>query len=126
MYQNTTLSKQWTQQNEENPGLTDAKPGLEAIYGTPILQADDSLREEEHAQDHADGEHDRDDHRELVEVLLHDAGGCAGVIQGVGNHVRDAGALAGMHQDERDQTERGQAPTDDKHIRKGTHENHLC
>ena len=88
----------------------------------PILEADDTLREEEHAEDHAHGEHDGDDDRQLVEVLLHDAGGSAGIVQRTSDHVGNAGALTGVHQHERDKEKTGERPNGEQGNLKWTHE----
>ena len=88
---------------------------------TSFLQTDDALGEEEHGKDDADGEYDGDDDRELVQVLLHNAGSSAGVIQGAGDHVGNAGALTGMHQDQSDQRDRGKRPYGEEKNLERTH-----
>ena len=51
------------------------------------------LGEEEHSENNADGKHDGDNNRKFIEILLHNAGSSAGVVQGAGDHVGYAGAL---------------------------------
>ena len=69
-------------------------------YIRRCLVADDALREEEHAQHDAHGKHNSHDDGQAVKVLLHNARGRGGVIQRTGDHIRNAGALTGVHQNE--------------------------
>ena len=59
---------------------------------------------------HEDARHEDEggDDRQAVEVLLENARARAGVVHGGGDHVRDARALAGVHEDENDRQDAGQ------------------
>lgn len=80
-----------------------------------------ALREEEHAQDNADGEDYGDDHRKPVEIALHDARSCTGVIKRAGDHIGNTGALAGVHEHEGNERERRERPHDENDDLEGTH-----
>ena len=85
------------------------------------LVADDALREEEHAQDDAHGKDNSHNHRQAIEVLLHDARGRAGVIQGAGDHILNAGTLAGVHQNENRQRHGRDSPNNKQKNLERTH-----
>ena len=90
-------------------------------YIRRCLVADDALREEEHAQNDTHGKHDSHDDGQAIEVLLHDARGRAGVIQRASDHIRNAGALTGMHQDENRQRHGRDSPNDKQKNLERTH-----
>lgn len=86
------------------------------------LQANDALREEEHAENHGHGEDDRDNDRELIQILLHNTGGGTGIVQRAGDHVGNTGALTGVHEHKRDKEKTGERPDGEQGNLKWTHE----
>ena len=90
-------------------------------YIRRCLVADDALREEEHAQNDTHSKNDGHNYRQAIEVLLHDARGRAGVIQRASDHIRNAGALTGMHQNENRQRHGRNSPNDKQKNLERTH-----
>ncbi len=85
------------------------------------LDADDTLREEEHGENHARGKDKSGNDRHAVKVLLHDARGRAGVVQRARDHVGNAGSLAGMHKNKADESDGRDRPYDEDNPLKRTH-----
>ena len=69
---------------------------------------------DDHQHQQRNQEHDREDDGDAIEVLLDDARTGLRGIHRAGNHVGDARALAGMQQNEHDQTCAGHNQQDQK------------
>ena len=70
--------------------------------------ADGSQREGEGHDDDADDEDRGGNDRQAVQVLLEDARAGTGVVERGGNHVGDARALAGVHENKDDGEDTGE------------------
>ena len=81
----------------------DVQGAVHARPGAHRLRCRRCLREEEHREHDARSEHAGNDHREAIEILLHNARGSARVIQRAGDHVGYTGALARMHEHKRNE-----------------------
>lgn len=68
------------------------------------LPLNGSLRVDQHQHDQRNHEHDSQDDRDAIQVLVHDARAGLGVVQRTLNGVSHARALARVQQDEHDQT----------------------
>ena len=80
-----------------------------------ILSGGDSAgRIYDHKRDQRQQEDDREDDGDAVEVLLDDAGTGLRRVHGAGDHIGDARALAGMQQDEDDQSDAGHDQQDEE------------
>ena len=61
-----------------------------------------SSRVNEHESNDAEQEHDLENNRDAVEILLDDARATLRGVEGARNHIRNARALTGVQQDEYD------------------------
>ena len=75
---------------------------------------DGAQREGERHDEDAQAEDRGSDDGQAVEVLLPDTRTGRGAVHGGGDHVGDAGALAGVHEHEDDGEDAGDGPDDEK------------
>ena len=64
---------------------------------------DRTVRIDDHQHEQRNEEDDREDDRDAVKILLNDARSRLRGVHRTRNHIGNAGALAGMQQDENDQ-----------------------
>lgn len=85
------------------------------------LFCDRSLRVDDHQHDERQQEHHREDDGDAVEVLLDDAGTGLRRVHGAGDHIGDARALAGVQENEDDETQAGDDQQGDEDDQKRIH-----
>ena len=95
-----------------NFGLSETLPPAKTFRRSPRRPAllagrDRAVRIDDHQHDERHHEDDREDDGDAVQVLLHDARAGLRGLDRAGYHVGDAGALAGMQQDEHDEPQAG-------------------
>lgn len=87
-----------------------------------ILSGGDSAgRIYDHKRDQRQQEDDREDDGDAIKILLNDAGTGLRRVHGAGDHIGDARALAGMQEDEDDETQAGDDQQGDKDDQKRIH-----
>ena len=87
-----------------------------------ILSGGDSAgRIHNHERDKRQQEDDREDDGDAVEVLLDDAGTGLRRVDGAGDHIGDARALAGVQENEDDEAQAGDDQQGDENDQKRIH-----
>lgn len=86
-----------------------------------LSSGDSAGRIHDHKRNKRQQEDDREDDGDAIKVLLNDAGAGLRGIHGTGDHIGDARALAGVQQNEDDETQAGDDQQGDKDNQKRVH-----